>query len=380
MPRRCIVALALALCAAACVSCVRIGPRPSTATILVASNRQKLDARRPLDLLLGVERGAELTFHRCQLSLPDVQRRDGQYPAMLLGAGRERIKLRPEPDMPVQAFEQSLAGGAPTTQPGEPEDEQELLVYVHGYAATPHEAIIEAGQFAHDVNFDQPVVVFTWPTRELYLSYLVDGINAEWSVPDFVSLLELIQRAGAHRVHVVGHSMGARIVMRGVKEFVARRCALLGDEQPVSESPPQSDGTFFGQIVLVAPDEDTEVFERSFAPLLAQVAARTTIYFSTRDRALGLAYSIFGYKRLGMGDCPQLSPALLERIQSIDVTRVDPGFFGHFYHLDSPEVLMDIRRVLANQSPTDPQRCEKCKNYYRLLPGGPASSAAPDAQ
>jgi esterase/lipase superfamily enzyme len=155
-----------------------------------------------------------------------------------------------------------------------------VLVFVHGYAAEPHEAVIQAGQLAHDVNCHKKVIVFTWPTRGLYLSYFVDGINAEWSVPDFVRLLELVHGLpGTQRIHVVGHSMGARIVVRGVKEFLARRCVPPDDsaEVPVIPSPPGR--KWFGQIVLVAPDEDTEVFERSFAPILARAAARTTIYF-----------------------------------------------------------------------------------------------------
>jgi esterase/lipase superfamily enzyme len=366
------------LIATACVSCTRFGPNPSSAVVLVASDRQKLAVDRPLELLLGVERGAGLTFRRCQLSLPDVQHPGGKYPGMLLRAGRDRIKLVPEPDMPAQEFEESLMSSAPASQPGAPETVQEVLVFVHGYATEPHEAIIEAAQLVHDVHFDWPLVVFTWPTRGLYLSYFVDGINAEWSVPDFVHLLELIHSLpGTQRIHIVGHSMGARIVVRGIKEFLARRCVPPDEAAGIPDLPAPPDGKWFGQIVLVAPDEDTEVFERSFAPILARAAARTTIYFSTRDRALGLAYTIFGYKRLGMGDCPQISPAMLAQVESVDATRVDRGFFGHYYFIDSPEVLLDVQRVLAGESATDPQRRLERKYYYQLLAGTPGPDAAP---
>jgi esterase/lipase superfamily enzyme len=371
--RQVFFSLVLVLVAVTGGACTRFVPNASSAVVLVASNRRNLVVNRPLDLLLGVGRGSGLTFRRCRLDLPDVQRPDGQHRGLLLGAGRDHIKLEAESDMPEPAFAESLAHG-PTTQPS-PAGTQEVLIYVHGYAASPRDAVIEAGQFAHDVHFDQPVVVFTWPTREFYLSYLVDGINAEWSVPDFVHLLELVHGLpGAPRVHVIGHSMGARIVMRGIKEFLARRCVPPSDDaDAVPELPAPRDGKWFGQVILVAPDEDTEVFERSFAPILARITERTTIYFSTRDRALGLAYTIFGYKRLGMGDCPELSPAMLERIQSIDVTRVDRGFFGHFYHIDSPEVLADIRRVLADESAMDARRCLRRNWYYQLRPSATCS-------
>lgn len=376
--RQALFGLVLTLFAASCVSCTRtIGTHPNSAVVLIASDRQKLAASGPLDLVLGVERGLGLTFQRCLLSLPEVERHDHSYPGMLLSDGRQRIRLNPEPDMPEKAFKDDLAASAPQAPPAAPEATQDVLVFVHGYAAQPHEAVIQAGQLAHDVNFHKKVIVFTWPTRGLYLSYFVDGINAEWSVPDFVRLLELVHGLpGTQRIHVVGHSMGARIVVRGVKEFLARRCVPSDGSDEVPPIPEPPGRKWFGQIVLVAPDEDTEVFERSFAPILARAAARTTIYFSTRDRALDLARWIFGYKRLGLGDCPRISQAMLDQIQSIDATQVDRGFFGHFYHIDSPEVLVDIQRVLAGQSAGDPQRRLERKNYYQLLPGAPLPYAA----
>jgi hypothetical protein len=52
---------------------------------------------------------------------------------------------------------------------------------------------------------------------------------------------------------------------------------------------------------------------------------------------------------------------------------VDRGFFGHFYHIDSPEVLADIRRVLADESAMDARRCLRRNWYYQLRPSATCS-------
>ena len=363
--------LLLIASAATCVSCTGItGTHPVSAMVFVASDRQKLALNQPLALLFGVERGVDLTFKACQLTLPQVERPDGTAPGLLLSAGRAGIKLESGTDVSAAAFEAQLANRAPPAQPGPPVAQPELLIFVHGFATEPRDAVIQAGQFAHDLDFAAPVVVFNWPTRGLYLSYFVDGLNAEWCVPDFVRLLELVRGAhAARRIHIVGHSAGARIVLRGVREFLARRCVPFDESAGIPAiSPPPAGERWFGQIVLVAPDEDTEVFERSFASILAQAAARTTIYYSSRDRALDLSGWLFGYRRLGAADGPHLRPELFEQIQSIDATRVDRDFLGHCYYTDSPEVLQDIQQVLAGRSATDPQRRLDRSNGFQLVP------------
>ena len=317
--------------------------------LLFATDRRPTGASAPA-VMFGVERTRSLTYGRCSVSIPAGHRLGGVDEAGLFGRdnpARNVVLLsaditdQPKRNALPAAFLKELRERVAQSP------HKEIFVFIHGYAATFEDAARETAQLAHDIGFDGVPILYTWPTRGLYLSYLVDSNNAEWTVPYFVGLLEtLVNESGAERIHLMAHSMGTRVLARGLRAYALRHTSLRGRAAGTSEPAP-GDRPAFDQVILAAADIDAEIFERDFVPAILTAARRTTIYMSSNDMALGLALRLNGYFRLGQSDLPDVDLAALKRIDVVDVTEFDRDFFGHFYHNQCPRVLEDLAAVLG---------------------------------
>lgn len=260
---------------------------------------------------------------------------------------------------------------------------REVAVLVHGFATTFEETIQTAAQVAHDVRFDGVPIVYSWSTQGSVLSYLVDGANAEWTAPYFADFLDqLVRDSGAERIHLCAHSMGARVVVRGIRDYLTR----VGWLPFASAEAADGRGQPFSQIILAAGDLDADIFERDYLPSLLVAAERLTLYISRSDRALNLSSHLNGFDRIGQRDLPHTDLQLLQRVDIVDVTDFDRDFFGHLYHSRSPRVLADIQAVLDQgdwraecgvpddeaDSDTAQKQCRGLQRnfYYRLQPLG----------
>jgi esterase/lipase superfamily enzyme len=105
--------------------------------------------------------------------------------------------------------------------------------------------------------------------------------------------------------------------------------------------------TIFHQIVLAAPDIDTQVFARDIAPKLISGYPKVTLYASSRDRPLLLSTMIHHAARAGY-----ISgiPVILKDMDTIDVTEVDTTLLGHSYYADNDSVLSDLFGLLNEGS------------------------------
>ncbi len=216
---------------------------------------------------------------------------------------------------------------------------RDVLVFVHGYATTFDGNAVRLAQIAHDLELDGPVVLYTWPTRGSVLSYFVDGANAEWSAAYLAKFLaDLTENCGDARIHILAHSMGARVLSYALR-------TLAADHATPDDA--------FGQILLAAADVDSEIFVRDFARYYERFANRTTIYISSADWALSGAQRLLGYARLGQVGLENADISLFDEFDVVDVTNFDRGFFGHSYYGSSPDVLADIQAVLRGARAQD---------------------------
>jgi esterase/lipase superfamily enzyme len=97
------------------------------------------------------------------------------------------------------------------------------------------------------------------------------------------------------------------------------------------------------EVVLAAPDIDTDVFVHQIAPDLVAIGAPVTLYASSTDRALSLSRLIHGGPRAGdSGD----SLVVLKGIETIDATNVDAALTGHSYVGDRRSILSDLYYII----------------------------------
>lgn len=99
----------------------------------------------------------------------------------------------------------------------------------------------------------------------------------------------------------------------------------------------------FGQIFLAAPDVDSDVF-RQLAGAYTRAAKRTTLYVSSRDRALAASGIVHDYPRAGYN--PPLT--ILSGIDTVEVSNIDLTFLGHGYYADARDFLHDIHALMLN--------------------------------
>jgi esterase/lipase superfamily enzyme len=222
---------------------------------------------------------------------------------------------------------------------------EDALVFIHGYSNSFEYAARRLGALKHDLRFLGPTILYSWASRNSLSSYSDDEATTEWSSPHFQRFLQDLFHAGVRRVHFVAHSMGNRILLRGLEGC---------NEQRV------------GQVVFAAPDVDAETFREALTAI-GKLADRITEYANDKDRALWLSSHKHGLPRAG-----QLRAAIHNSGEDVvDANRVDTSLDHHSYFANSPQVVSDIALVITGKIPPRPrlhQIREGQITYWQLQP------------
>jgi esterase/lipase superfamily enzyme len=99
-------------------------------------------------------------------------------------------------------------------------------------------------------------------------------------------------------------------------------------------------------LFLTAPDIDKGVFLQ-LAEAMSGTSMRSTLYASSRDKALKTSKALQSYPRAG--DATDI--VIVEGIDSIDATRLETDFLGHSYYGDNVSVISDFYSVLRHGHP-----------------------------
>ena len=217
------------------------------------------------------------------------------------------------------------------------EGERSALAFIHGFNVTFQEAAIRTAQIGFDLKMRGIVGFFSWPSKGRLgpLDYTADEASIEASerqISDF--LIGFADRARAERVHVIAHSMGNRGLLRAMQRIV--QTAARGAKKP------------FGHIVCAAPDVDATVF-RDLVKAHQILAERTTLYLSSRDRALKSAGLIYNAPRAGF--VPPVT--VVEGVDTVEVSNSDLTLLGHGYYGDAEAVLYDMHQLIMDDKPPD---------------------------
>ena len=300
--------------------------------------------------------GKALEYGACEVTIPVQAHRKGvlESPSFhrfeFTPDPRKHVVLRSVERMRPARFWEEISGGLAA---GEGADSQDLFLFVHGFNVSFAKAARRTAQIAYDLEFGGAPVFFSWPSDGSLLGYISDREDAEWSVAYLVDfLLELRERSGAARIHLIAHSMGNQALIRALYRIALER----GDDEQL-----------FDNVILAAPDFDSRVFTEEIAPRVRGLAARWTLYASDKDTALNASRAISA-SRLG-------TPlALALGIDCIDATGVDvtpwsvPEF--HAYYASKLKVIADLAAVLRGLEPSRRDLTRRERNgfpYWALL-------------
>ena len=183
-------------------------------------------------------------------------------------------------------------------------------------------------------------VLFSWPSQGNIRGYVADRDGVTYARDDLVNLLTLLDRTQRSRqVVVVGHSMGAWLVMESLRQLRLRGSHGILDRL---------------QVGLLAPDIDVDVFREQMS-VIGHLTSPLTVLVSRDDRALGLSRRVAeGRPRLGAVDVDSPEIQSLARqtgARIIDVSNIPAGdIFNHdrfadLALLDPPHTLRLAERI-----------------------------------
>lgn len=209
---------------------------------------------------------------------------------------------------------------------------RQALVFVHGYNVTFEDAARRTAQLSYDLGFDGAPVLYSWPSNGNALQYLTDEASAQWSVQNLVGFLEsVVHKTSAQRIFLVGHSMGGRVLAKALSQ--------IGRNNPDSLRR-------FAEVILAAPDIDSQYFRDSLAPALVQAGASVTLYASSEDQALRLSSRLrSGYPRAGESGN---NIVVIKGIETIDAVGMGTDFLNHSYAIENRSIISDIFALIQH--------------------------------
>jgi esterase/lipase superfamily enzyme len=297
------------------------------------TNRKPID---PSDASKGysARRDKQLHLGTCHVFIPKSHKigsLGSPWWKRLLTRKDDRLKLLTINEMVSATYWQSLVSHFASI----PMDDRDALIFVHGYNVSFENAALRAAQIGFDLSVRGALAFFSWPSRGQLSDYTSDEATIEASEPWITEFIEHFgSRSGANRIHMIAHSMGNRGVLRAVERIAATA-------QERTKVP-------FGQIILAAADVDADTF-RNLSAAYSNVSQRTTLYVSSRDRAVEASEWLHDFPRAGL-----LPPILaVPGIDTVNVTNANLTMLGHGYVAEARGVLEDMHALIRHGAPPE---------------------------
>lgn len=277
------------------------------------------------------ERGDGLSFGEAQVTVPkfsEIGSLDGSWWAQIFrpNSRSDHVLLQGCNALDAATFLQRLNQRLGEGKP-------EMLLYIHGFNVSFHEAARATAAIAVGTKFPGVPCLFSWPTAGGIKRYMFDEATIGWSTAHLVEFLTELGTSNLERVHIVAHSMGNRGLIGALERIQLAGLSLVR----------------LGQLILAAPDIDAGEFTQKM-PHIAPLGQRLTMYASSKDRALTLSRTVHGYARAGSAD-PSLT--IVPPVETIDAQAVDKSFFGHLKGGRVPEIVEDIGTLIDHNTHPD---------------------------
>jgi len=222
--------------------------------------------------------------------------------------------------------------------------QRDLLIFVHGFNVSFEESVTRLAQVAKDLPFNGAVVAYSWPSQGGVGNYLRDGEIINESVEPFNNFLNDIQQhiPPDTKVNIVVHSMGNRLVLRGLKRFAKEH------QSPIKP---------FQNVVFCAPDVGVNEFTDLVTHTM-DLSKQTTLYRCLNDSALIASSKLNREERAG----GSLSPVIIDGLDCVDCTVVDTSLLGHSYYGSNSDMLRDLFSIIKENRPATDREWLKAHN------------------
>ncbi|SCM72064.1 conserved exported hypothetical protein [uncultured Pleomorphomonas sp.] len=182
-----------------------------------------------------------------------------------------------------------------------------IVIFVHGYNYSYQEAVFRLAQLSAEAGQTIIPVLFSWPSQASVAGYVADRDSTTFARDDLARLLVMLGRARpGGRIAVVGHSMGAWLVMEALRQL-----RLEGENDVIAHL----------QVGLAAPDIDIDVFRKQ-AAAVGRLSSPLTVLVSADDRALAISSRLAG-GRPRLGSMSVDDPRILDIVRSDGMRFID---------------------------------------------------------
>lgn len=303
-------------------------------TVSYVTLRDKNKSSTSLEKYYGGERD-ELRAGTCEVTFSPIKGLQGIAGASPFYIPSQKAALTGLTELPIDSFLETIniSSGSNT------------VVYIHGYNIDFWKSCRRTSMFQRSLGLADRLILFSWPAAGNVLKYTWDESDLYWSVAYIAQFLEeLITQKGQGKVDLVVHSLGARGAILALARLADRQSGQL----------------LINELVLIAPDIDTAIFQQELSNI-RQVANRITLYVSENDKALKLSHEVHGYPRLGQAG-KDLS--VIDGVDTIDISLMESNrLSGHLYHLYSPQIIKELKQLLHTGEP--PERRPSLKILYK---------------
>jgi esterase/lipase superfamily enzyme len=214
-----------------------------------------------------------------------------------------------------------------------PSGQREAVIFVHGYNTNMAEGLYRFTQMQHDFELPSIPILYSWPSAASGSDYLYDRDSILFARSGLETLINQISRTPVERIVLVGHSMGAQLLMEALRQRVIRTGALWPKLRMVN---------------LIAPDLDIDLFHAQ-ARDIGRLPQPFVVFTSGRDRALQFSQWLSGSDhKLGTVEN-------LDQLADLDITVVDTTAIGgagvdpHLTAVTSPWMISVLKGLQGNR-------------------------------
>ncbi|MGI2071829.1 alpha/beta hydrolase [Shewanella baltica] len=208
---------------------------------------------------------------------------------------------------------------------------QSVMLFIHGYNVNFNDAIYKSAQLKYDLNYEYPLVLFSWPSQGRLLGYVADKEQAFYSSRFLAELLRDISNLGIDEVLVLAHSMGSLCLAEAIKKL-------------------DSPGPLLSKLALAAPDIQKQAFLQEYSTYIKTAFNKVTLYASSKDKAL--LCSKYANSAVRLGDAGE-DITVVDGVDTIDMSEVDNGVFSlnHSYISEKNSAMTDMHNFFINSIP-----------------------------
>ena len=301
-------------------------------SVLYGTDRARASHSEMFDGIGGMS--PDIHYGQCRVVLDEHYRRRAKEKVSWLGFLPKAMATGP--DVQSKALSKREFDRLLSTDQG-----KGTFVFIHGFNTGFHNGAVRAAQIAYDLQLPGTPMMYCWPSQGNAAGFqpdirAVENPTVKRHCETFLE--EVLEGSAGAKVHLVAHSLGARLL-----------CEVLPSLSP-------SDVRRIGSIILIAPEIAAGDFKEQFEKKgglrekYVEKGCPILVYASSEDKAMKAAQVIEGKTRLGQAGADL---TVLRGLTTIDASQISVDC-GLCHNLDDRDgVINDMYLFLHEGLPPE---------------------------